>query len=224
MHDLAVRVDVADDGDCRHDDGSPACQQRGHPVVDEAAHHQPRGGLLDPVDVQDLAGDAIQIVGVTGDDVHQQVGDPTESVHLKHFRDTFESVADGTQLALGDSHHDECGQRVAERRRIDPALKRLQNPAGLHPGQPCVNRVARQSRRVGQRHHGRPRIHDQCAQNPSVDVVDDPVRVRHSAHLTSSNAMHREHSAQPRAPNLHTLEASGGLDELSAQSNARVKQ
>ena len=51
-------------------------------VVDELAHHQCGVGPFHPRDREDLPGDPIEVVGVAGDDLNQEVNRAGDALHL----------------------------------------------------------------------------------------------------------------------------------------------
>lgn len=84
--------------------------------------------MLDSVDAEDPAGDAVEVVGVVGDDMDEEVGDAAESVHFDDLRNSVECLCDLRQLALSDAGEDEGGQRVAEG---GENLRAIESTAGL---------------------------------------------------------------------------------------------
>ena len=111
-------------------------EQWRQPVVYQSSHRQPGGCLLDTVDIENLSGDAIKVICVTGNDMHQQVGDPAQAVHLNNFRYITQSVADAAELALSHDNENEGSQGKSEAGRVNTPLKGLQNTLGFQPCQP----------------------------------------------------------------------------------------
>lgn len=90
-------------------------QERGDPVVDQLPHDERGCGAFDTGNGQDLTGDAVQVLGVGGDHVHEKVELAGDAVHLEDLRDGGERVGGLRQPALDDLDRDERGERVTER-------------------------------------------------------------------------------------------------------------
>lgn len=162
-------------------------QQRGDAVADELAHDERGAGALDAGDRQDVPGDAVQVVGVGGGDVHQQVRLPADPVNLQDLGDARERRGDVVKPPLGDLGGDVSGERVAEDRGRDLALQRVEHAALLQPGEPGLNGVARQPGLVRQRDGRGAWLPDQGEEQPGVGRIN-AVPVAHNAHLRFGNA------------------------------------
>ncbi len=134
-----------------------APQQRGDAVADEFAHDECGVGALDAGDREDLPGDAVQVVGVGGDHVHQQVGLPADPVDLQDLGDAGERGGHLVETPLGDLGGDVGGERVAEDRGRDLALERVDDALLLKAGKPRLDSVTGQPGLVGERDRGRRR-------------------------------------------------------------------
>ena len=141
------------------------------PVVHHLTHHQCGGGAFDTFDVQNVPGHPIQIVGVLGCHVDEQVGDTAESVHLEHLGYRVQRRPDPVEFALRDVGEHVGLQRITQHSWIDPAFERTQRPGLVELAQPCLNGVAGQPCSFGYRHHGGAWIVGQCGQDSSVDPV-----------------------------------------------------
>lgn len=157
-------------------------EQWPHPVVHHFAHHQGRGGAFDALDVQDVPGDAIQIVGVPGRDVDEQVGDTAEAVHFEDLGYRVECGSDAVEFALGDVGEHVRLQRIPEDGRVDAAFERAQRPRLVELAQACLNSVAGQTCSIGHRQDGGTWVVGQGGQDSRVDPVGS-VCAWHSAHL-----------------------------------------
>jgi hypothetical protein len=100
-----------------------AAQQGGDAVADEFSHDECGVGAFDLGDGQDLARDAVQVIGVGGDRVDEQVGLPADPVDLQDFRDAGERRGDLVEAALGDLDGDEGGQGVPQQSGRDLTLE-----------------------------------------------------------------------------------------------------
>jgi hypothetical protein len=170
-----------------------AAQQGRAPVGHQRPHDQRGLGAFDARDGEDRARDPVQVVGIAGRHPHQQVRGAAHAEDFEHLRDGGERRGHLVEPLLDDGHRDERGQRVAERRGLDPALEAGQHPLVVEPAEPRLHRVARQAHLLRQRQHRRARIPDQRQQQFRVGPVhsDTP----HSAHLSPVPASGTEHIA-----------------------------
>ena len=89
-------------------------EERGEPVVDESAHNKGALGSLYAGTGQDLADDAVEVVGVARDDAGEEVPGAAEPADLDDFGDFFHRLGNLCQLPLGDLDIYEGAQWVAQ--------------------------------------------------------------------------------------------------------------
>jgi hypothetical protein len=119
-----------------------AMNQLPQSIADEFAHDERRAGPPDPSDVQDLAGDAVEIVGVSPDDLDEQVRVAAQSVNLHHLGDIRKCHRHFGEQSLFEAGHDEGLHRIAQERRFYPAVEFQQHLAVRPPVQMSLDGVA----------------------------------------------------------------------------------
>lgn len=114
-------------------------------------HCQRRRGLFDSVNVQDLAGDAVEIVGVACNDLDEKVSRTGKTMNCKNFRYLLQRAGDRIQFALRPRGRDEGSQRIPKTIWVHPSLKGVQGAVIFQPVEPSMHGIARQPRGLGQR-------------------------------------------------------------------------
>ena len=101
-----------------------------------------RAGPLDPVDLQDFIGDAVEVGRAAGHHLGHEVRVAGSGMHLDDLRDRGEPVLHRARPGLADGQRKEGHQLVAERGRVQPAAEGAERAAALQPRQPGVDGVA----------------------------------------------------------------------------------
>ncbi len=118
-------------------------------MVDESAHNKGALGSLYAGTGQDLADDAVEVVGVARDDAGEEVPGAAEPADLDDFGDFFHRLGNLCQLPLGDLDIYEGAQWVAQGGWVYSVVESHKVSSIVEAGQSGLHRVAREPYELG---------------------------------------------------------------------------
>lgn len=209
MAHLSAAGGAVNPGRCRSDSARTreSVEQWAGTWTDEFAHDQGHVGAFHTGDLQDATCDAIEVVGIAGDDADGEVGGAGHAADLGDLGDVGQFVDDSVESVLVDHDRDEGCQRVAEGARFHSAFEAAQYPCAVPASQARLHRVARQAEASRKLHTRGTRVGDQLAQEPRVGGIECHgvgFATGHRTQYDSAAPLGNRHSAQVRVHRLRT--------------------